>query len=227
LRQLVNRSDFLIQAQQALGYPIKVISGEQEACFIYQGLLDQLACPEQTTLVIDIGGGSTEFIIGQGKQTQLLHSLDVGCLGYSQRYFSQGQISKQRLEQASLAACQAVATIAPHITSHNWQLAVGTSGAIQLLQQVVNACGWDQPCQLSAASLAKLSELTAGFSHTRQLALAGLNLQRREIFPASLAILRGIFTALNLTTLGYIEGGLIRGLLEQLLVRQRSAVAAN
>src|SRR5690348_5693839 len=128
LRVAKNAPGFLREARQVLGFPIDVISGREEARLIYLGVAHSLKPSAERRLVVDIGGGSTEFIVGTGIEPQLTESLYMGCLSYSLKYFAEGKIDKSRMKAAELAARQELAGITHAYRAAGWEEAVGSSG---------------------------------------------------------------------------------------------------
>src|SRR5919199_2372379 len=137
LRIAKNASQFLREARSVLGYPIEVISGREEARLIYVGVAHSLPASAERRLVVDIGGGSTEFIIGTGVEPQLTESLYMGCLSYSLKFFRDGKIDKSRMKAAELAARQELAGIAHAYRATGWQLAVGSSGTARSMENIL------------------------------------------------------------------------------------------
>ena len=134
LRVAKNSPQFLREARAALGFPIEVISGREEARLIYLGVAHSLPKSAQRRLVIDIGGGSTEFIIGTGFEPQLTESLYMGCVSFSLKYFPEGRIDKPRMKAAELAARQELATMTRAYRDAGWHEAVGSSGTARSIE---------------------------------------------------------------------------------------------
>ena len=144
LRRARNVRGFLRQAEQALGHPIEVISGIEEARLIYAGVAHYVAMNDDQRLVIDIGGGSTEIIIGQGFSPLLLESLYMGCVGFSQTYFPDGKIRREGMRRAELAALQELEPVYSHYKRTGWNTAYGASGTIINIHEVIQAKGWSE-----------------------------------------------------------------------------------
>ena len=141
LRVAKNAPEFLQQAEAALGFPIDVIAGREEARLIYLGVARALPQGEGKRLVMDIGGGSTEFIIGNGCSHIKLESLYMGCVSYSVRYFPDGKINKSNLKQAELAARSEVQAIASEFSKGHWDVAFGSSGTARVLCDILEQNG--------------------------------------------------------------------------------------
>ena len=128
LRVATNAAAFIAKAEALLGFPIEIIAGREEARLIYTGASHSLPAGREKRLVVDIGGGSTEFIIGSGYKAQKTESLNLGCVTYSLRHFPQGILSKAHFKTAELIARDQIQRIAQDFHAEHWQLAVGTSG---------------------------------------------------------------------------------------------------
>ena len=142
LRVAKNAPEFLLQAEAALGFPIDVIAGREEARLIYLGVARTLPQTTGKRLVMDIGGGSTEFIIGNGLQPLKLESLYMGCVSYSVRFFPDGKINKSNLKQAELAARSEVQAIASEFSKGHWNVAFGSSGSARVLCDILEQTGY-------------------------------------------------------------------------------------
>ncbi|HEX3059436.1 MAG TPA: Ppx/GppA family phosphatase, partial [Usitatibacter sp.] len=133
LRVAKNAKQFVRKAESALGFPIEVISGHEEARLIYLGVVHSLPMVEHNRLVVDIGGGSTECIIGQKLKPRSVESLYMGCVSYTARFFPGGRIDKKGMKNAELAAREQVQTIAERFEKLGWKEAVGSSGTSRSL----------------------------------------------------------------------------------------------
>src|SRR5262249_53759848 len=146
LRVAKNAPQFLRDARAALGFPIEVIAGREEARLIYLGVAHTTPPapqrPPYRRLVVDIGGGSTEFIVGQGLEPQLTESLYMGCVSYSLAYFPDGRIEKSRMKKAELAARQELSTIMHEYRAAGWEEAVGSSGTARALEGILRENGY-------------------------------------------------------------------------------------
>src|ERR1019366_8911642 len=134
--------EFLPKAEAALGFPIEVIAGREEARLIYLGVAHGLPQLEGRRLVMDIGGGSTEFIIGNGLEPVRLESLYMGCVSYSVRFFPDGKITKSALKQAELAARNELQTIVADYKKTGWGVALGSSGSARVLCDILEMNGY-------------------------------------------------------------------------------------
>ena len=137
LRVARNARQFMARAEKVLGYPVEIIAGREEARLIYLGVSHTLSDDIGRRLVIDIGGGSTEFIIGQRFEPQDLESLHMGCVSFRNRYFPDGKITKKQMDRAITHAEQELLNIRQHFVSRGWQSAVGSSGSIKAIANVM------------------------------------------------------------------------------------------
>ncbi|MGR5461343.1 exopolyphosphatase [Photobacterium damselae] len=221
LRQAKNAHIFLKRAEHYLPYPIEIIPGTEEARLIYLGVAHTHESMAQK-LVIDIGGGSTELIIGSGFTPQLLYSKHMGCVSYSQRFFADGKLNKRNFHQAQLAAKQKLESIAEQYRALGWQFALGSSGTIKAIREVLDA---QNPAldegDITLAKLNQLIDQMIKYKKITQLDLPGLSADRQPVFAAGVAILSAIFQELNIATLSFSNGALREGLLYEMESRFR------
>jgi len=217
LRVAKNAADFIPQAEQTLGFPIEVIAGREEARLIYLGVAHGLPQSQDNRLVIDIGGGSTEFIIGNGLKPLKLESLYMGCVSYSLRFFPGGKITKQNLKQAELAARIELQIIAADYRGQ-WQHALGSSGTARVLCDILEQNGYSES-GITRDGLEKLSADLVRAGDTRKLALAGLRPERMPILPGGFAIMYAAFCELEIGQMQPALGALREGVLYDLLGR--------
>mgnify|MGYP001232284331 CR=1 FL=1 len=218
LRVAKNASTFLRRAQAALGFPIEVVSGREEARLIYLGVSHELPASREKRLVVDIGGGSTELIIGSGYRPQKLESLFMGCVSYSLRYFEDGKITKGAMKQAELAARNELQPIVAKFSRGNWQQAVGSSGTVRALAEAIQQNGFGEDA-ITAAGLDRLRSHLIKAGDMDKADLAGLKPDRLPVFPGGLAILNAVFSELDIDSMGVAEGAMRQGVLYDLLGR--------
>lgn len=218
LRVAKNAPGFLRKAQAALGFPIEVVAGREEARLIYLGVSHELPASREKRLVVDIGGGSTELIIGSGYRPQRLESLFMGCVSYSLRYFEDGRITKGAMKQAELAARNELQPIVAKFTRGSWQQAVGSSGTVRALAEVIRQTGLDDD-GLTAAGLDRLRSLLIKAGDMGKVELAGLRPDRVAVFPGGLAILNAIFSELDIDSMAVADSAMRQGVLYDLLGR--------
>jgi exopolyphosphatase/guanosine-5'-triphosphate,3'-diphosphate pyrophosphatase len=220
LRQARNAAGFLQQAETALGHPIEIISGTEEARLIYLGVAHDLAGDESRRLVMDIGGGSTELIIGKLFEPLHMRSLHMGCVSMSRRFFDDGCITDKRWRRAITAARL---ELEPHEAVYRhigWREVVGASGTIRAVGQVVMENGW---CQhgITRDALDQLVQVLLDAGRLDKLKLPGLVEERVPVFPGGVAILAATFDALGIETMEVADGALREGLLYDLIGRIR------
>ena len=214
LRVAKNRDDFINQAEAILGVPIRVLTGEEEASLIFCGVVGEVAdtnCQQLKKLVIDIGGGSTELILGQ-YEPQRLQSFPMGCVAFSRQFFPQRKI-KQRYIQNAVEAAQNI--IEKSSLSDLWdgsEVCIGSSGTLKALA-AVSALQEDGMAYLDLVSMAKIELKLLAFDHLDDIRLEGLRPDRGEVLPAGYAILKGIMLGLNLDRIYFSTGALREGVL--------------
>ena len=218
LREARNARHLMEQAEQILGQRIEIIAGREEARLIYLGVSHTLADAGRR-LVVDIGGGSTEFIIGEKFEPLLTESLQMGCVAYTQRFFTDGYISTRNLDKAIMAARQEVMAIGNAYHALGWQSVVGSSGTIKAARQILTQNGWGKPGLVTREGLEKLHERLLDYKHVSDIAIPGLKEDRKAVLPAGFAILTGIFQELGLEELDYSDGALREGVLYDMLGR--------
>ncbi len=217
LRVARNASHFLGSAEAALGFPIEVISGHEEARLIYLGAAHALTPDGQRRLVIDIGGGSTECIIGVDREPVVLESAPIGCVALTQRAFADGRIDRTRFEHAYYTARGVFAPIGDDYRRHGWRYAVGTSGTAKALAQIAQA-EWDTE-ELDRESLARIHAALIEAGGAERLELRGLKPDRRPVLAGGLAVMMAAFDELGIESLRYCNGALRHGVLYDLLGR--------
>jgi len=218
LRRAGNAEVFLAQAEEALGHPVEVISGIEEARLIYLGVSHYADFTDGANLVIDIGGGSTELIIGEGYEPQHLESLYVGCVGVSRAHFSDGKLSAKRFERARLAVRLELRPIAATFRRRGWKRAVGSSGTVRAACEVAQELRLADNGVTLAAVEAVIEELIKA-RHVEDLRLPGLGPERAPVFAGGMAILAEIMSTLKIERLDISSGALREGLLYDMLGR--------
>ncbi len=226
-----NAASFLKAAEAALGFPIDIIAGREEARLIYLGVSHDLPVSAARRLVVDIGGGSTECIIGQGFDPRETESLYMGCVGFSQRFFPDGKIGKSALQQAELAARAEVQAIAARFGAGNWDEAVGSSGTARALADILEQNHWSAG-GITATGLEKLRAFLIKASDVKALALPGLSADRVPVLPGGFAVMAGLFSELDIEHMTVAASALREGVLHDLWGRfhhhdQRDATVAQ
>jgi exopolyphosphatase/guanosine-5'-triphosphate,3'-diphosphate pyrophosphatase len=218
LRVAKNAPAFLREARAALGFPIEVISGREEARLIYLGVAHALPMGSHQRLVIDVGGGSTELIIGAGLEPQLTESLYMGCVSYSLKYFPGARIDKARMKAAELAARQELAHIVRPYREAGWAEAVGSSGTARSMENILRENGFAAE-GLTREGLERLKSLLLKVEKADPQRIAGLRPNRAPVLPGGLAIMGAVFDALGIESMKVSEGALRHGVLYDLLGR--------
>jgi exopolyphosphatase / guanosine-5'-triphosphate,3'-diphosphate pyrophosphatase len=218
LRKAHGKQAFLVRARAALGHPIEIISGIEEARLIYLGVAHTMPSEPGRRLVVDIGGGSTELIIGEGYQPRFLESLYMGCVSLSLQHFPGGRFSEKRLRRAGVAARMELEPIENVYRQIGWDRAVGSSGtvravfeAIQEIDPAANAITRD--------GLDELIGVLAAAGSVRAAGLAAISSERALVFAGGLAILNEVFDALGLKEMRVADGALREGLLYDMIGR--------
>jgi exopolyphosphatase/guanosine-5'-triphosphate,3'-diphosphate pyrophosphatase len=218
LRIARNAEKFISKAEAALGHPIEIVAGREEARLIYLGVAHSLAASPDRRLVVDIGGGSTEFIIGTGLKPHERESLHMGCVNFSQRFFASGVIDKAALKAAEVAARVEVERIAREFSKNNWQQAVGSSGTARALREILELNGWSAR-GITADGLAQLRSQFIKAGHLDALELQGLARDRRPVIAGGFAIMAGLFAELEIEQMDVAETAMREGILYDLLGR--------
>jgi len=215
LRKAKNSAEFLSIAKQVFPFDIEVISGHEEARLIYAGVNYHCASTAQR-LILDIGGGSTECIIGQQEKVHALASLPIGCVSYSKAYFSNKKIGKSQFDQAITAAKLAIEAIAKRYKNLAWQEAIGTSGTIKAIYQIVNHRQHiKQPVSLK--QLRVIQNQLIACKNVASINIPGLKPGRNAVISAGVAILIALMEALEIKEIDYCKYALREGVLfEQL-----------
>ncbi len=221
LRIATNARHFKDTAEAALGFPIDIISGVEEARLIYLGAAHAMAHDGEDRLVIDIGGGSTECIIGRNYEAELLESIGVGCVSLTRKYFPDGRVDRARLQKAILRARAAFAPIALAYRARGWRYAVGTSGTAKSLAQIAQA-EFGAP-ELTREALEQIAAELIRVGDADRIKLEGLRAERRPVLPGGLAVMTAVFEELEIGSMRYCAGALRQGVLYDLLGRDAGA----
>ena len=216
LREASNREEFLNQASNLLGFEIRTISGNEEARLIYQGVAQTLPTSQECRLVIDIGGRSTEMIVGAGLCPQHMDSYPVGSVAWSMQYFHEGNLTAAAFTAAEAAAHSILKPACSFCSGYQWDEVYGSAGTVNAAVDVLAAAGWPAG-QVSQAGLDWLLEKLLAAGNTDQLSMLGLREDRKVIISGGLSILRALFSLLGITRMKQTQGGLRHGLLMDLL----------
>ena len=216
LREARNRDVFLSQANTILGFPINVISGREEARLIYQGVAQMLPQSNERRIVIDVGGRSTEMILGTGAVPQVMESFRVGSIAWSNRYFPDGQFSKKSFAMAEIAAKAVMDEALDAYHPSRWDVAYGSAGTVGAIADVLVAAGWPAGIVNQEGLDWLVDKLLAAQSADR-LKIAGMREDRKAIIGGGVSIMRAIFDLLSIQSVEQAAGGLRHGLICDLL----------
>ena len=219
LRAAVDAGEFLVDAERALGHSIETVSGIEEARLIFLGVTRTLPGPQRRRLVVDIGGGSTELIVGEEVPLEM-ESLYMGCITFSRAHFGDGRLTAGNWRRAELAALQELEPVTERFRAIDWEEAVGASGTIRAIDGLVRTYGWSRK-GITAAALGRLREALLKAGRVGRLKLEGLNPRRRTTIAGGTAILSALFEALGINVMRRSDGALREGLLYDSLGRIR------
>lgn len=218
LRRARNGAEFLAEAQRALGHPIGIISGREEARLVYLGVAHSLPDEPGRRVVVDIGGGSTEIIVGEGFAPKLVDSLYMGCVSFTQRFFPDKRVTPASMDKAIVAARMEVEPIAERYRELGWSSAVGSSGTILAIASILEQEGWSE-AQISRKALRRLAAHIAEVGDVDALNLPGLKEERKPVIAGGVAVLLGVFEELGIKRMRASAGALREGLLYDMLGR--------
>jgi len=219
LREAQNRDEFLRQAQAILGFAIEVVSGQEEARLIYQGVSRLLPQSDEKRLVVDIGGRSTELILGQGYEARRMESYRLGSVAWSTRYFPKGQCSAASFKTAEIAAKAVLDEALATFPTAEWAVAYGSSGTVGAVGDILTANGWPEGV-VSRAGLDWLVDRLIKSGHVDTLRLDGLKDDRRAVLGGGLSVLRAVFELFAIKEMLPAQGALRQGALYDLIDRE-------
>lgn len=217
-RIAANAATFLPAAERALGFPIDVINGHEEARLIYHGVAHVLPAGNEPRLVMDIGGGSTEFIIGRGFVPERLESLQLGCVSLTQRFFADGRLTTAAFSAAVTVARTEIESIAREFTAAHWRTAYASSGTALALAEILEQNGFS-PAGITPTGLARLRKAMVQAGQVRRLTLATLTPDRAPVLAGGLAIMTAALAELDVERIDPVGGALRLGVLYDLLGR--------
>ncbi len=218
LRTMKSSTEFLRKGSQALGHKIEIIPGHEEARLVYLGVSHTLSDDKGKQLVIDIGGGSTEFIIGKKFEPKKLESLNIGSVSVTQRFFADGSLSEQNWQAADTALRLIIMPIERAFSAKNWKRAIGSSGTIKAARAIIQALELEQ-FGITLEALYAIRERMIAMQHIDNLKLEGLKDDRAPVFAGGLAVLIAVFEALEIERMTVSDGALREGLLYDMLGR--------
>lgn len=212
LRVAKNAGAFLYEAEKVLGYPIDVISGFEEARLIYNGAAHALPSSKDSRFVVDIGGGSTEIMVGQGFELQLSSSLHMGCVSFSREFFPKGKITKQGFLDAELKARCELLPMVDAFSKHGWAEAVGCSGTIKALCELSHFLGHTESLGVCVReTLVEMKALLIKAGNVFDLDIDLISSDRARVLAGGLSILLAVFDVFNLEKIDYSDGALLQG----------------
>jgi exopolyphosphatase / guanosine-5'-triphosphate,3'-diphosphate pyrophosphatase len=218
LRRANNAVDFIRRAEAALGHTVEVISGREEARLIYLGVSHALEDSHERRLVVDIGGGSTELILGSRFSAELMESLFIGCVGLSRTYFGDGKLRGSQFQAAVTHARQELEPVRRAYVTAGWDTAVGASGTVLAAQEILNCMGRDQG-GITPGGLEEIRRVLLQAKDVSRLSIPGLPSDRAPVFPGGLAVLCALFESLEIKRMKATSGALREGVIYDLLGR--------
>jgi len=217
-RKLERGCDFLAGGAEALGHEIEILPGREEARLVYLGVAQTLGDDAGRRLVVDIGGGSTECVLGERFESEYERTLSMGCVRWSLEHFRGGKISRSRMERAELAGRLQLEPIETAFRRRGWQSCVGSSGTIRAVAEILRANGWGDGT-ITPRGLTRITRALIDAGHADRLDLAGLEEDRRGVIAGGVAVLRAVFAGLGVERMEPCKGALREGLLYDLLGR--------
>ncbi len=222
LREARNRDIFLARGEEILGFPIDVISGKEEARLIYLGVSHLLPQSPERRLVIDIGGRSTELILGKGYAAQTMESYRVGSVTWSMKYFANGEVSKEAFRQAEVAASAVLDEALTPYAKRHWDNAYGSSGTVGAIAEILVGLG--HPAEyITRAGLTAIKESLQRAGRMEKVRLEGLKDDRRAVLCGGLSVLCALFDLLDIDALHVADGALRQGVLYDMVERKYNA----
>lgn len=218
LRVAKNSAEFIQRAEDALGHPIQIISGVEEARLIYQGTVHSITGPEGKWLVADIGGGSTEIIIGKQGEPKLMESVQLGCVALSEKYFASGDLDKKKFKKALVAAKLQLQPIISKVKKLGWEHVVGTAGTIRTISELMREFELSER-GITYKGINALIEKLQEAGHIDKVSFQSLSKERKPVFAGGIVVLKAIFEELGIKKMMISDGGLREGLLFDLAGR--------
>lgn len=218
LRTMNNSAEFLRKANAALGHRIEIIPGREEARLVYLGVSHTLSDDAGKQLVVDIGGGSTEFIIGQKFEPKKLESLNIGSVSVTKRFFPNGSLSPTNWQTANTILRLEIIPIQREFSAKNWQRAIGSSGTIKATRTIIQEMGIDK-FAITLEGLYKIRDRLIKAGSIDKISMTGLNPDRAPVYAGGVAILIAIFETLKIDVMTVSDGALREGLLYDMLGR--------
>lgn len=218
VRQLRNPQAFLVPAETALGHPIEIVAGREEARLIYLGVAQDMPPTAKQRLVIDIGGGSTEFIVGRGFEPLERESMQMGCVATTRRFFADGKLGRKRWKEGLTEVSAEFQQFASTYRELGWQEAIGSSGTIKAIGEMV-ATSKSARGVITDTALLKLRDALLDFDSIDNIDLPGLSSDRRPVIAGGVLILEACFAELGLKRMQVCESAMREGVLADMLGR--------
>jgi len=218
VRALKSPQIFLLPAEKALGHGIEVVAGREEARLIYLGVANGQPPRTKRRLVMDIGGGSTEFIIGEGFEPLERESLQMGCVATTKRFFPNGELSKKRWKEAQTEITAEFQQFSAVYRERGWQEVFGASGTIKAIGEICTEMKLTQNI-ITEAALKQVREALLQFGNIRDIKLPGLPSDRRPVIAGGLLILDAAFTELDIKRMHISDDALREGVLYDMIGR--------
>ena len=219
VRALNSPQTFLLPAEKALGHGIEVVAGREEARLIYLGVANGQPPREKRRLVMDIGGGSSEFIIGEGFEALERESLQMGCVATTQRFFADGTLSKKRWKEAQTEITAEFQQFSAAYRERGWQEVFGASGTIKAISEICTEMKLTQNI-ITEAALKEVCEQLLQFDKIDNIKLPGLSADRRPVIAGGLLILEAAFTELGIKRMHISDDALREGVLYDMIGRR-------
>ncbi|MBP0049596.1 exopolyphosphatase [Marinobacterium sp. AK62] len=220
LRRAANRDLFIERAEALLNTRVEVIAGREEARLIYLGVAHTQADDTGRRLVVDIGGGSTECIIGERFEPRVCESLHMGCVSYTDLFFADGAITESAMQKARTAALQELLSIRRDYRKLGWDSSVGASGTVKAARQACLSLGYSTEL-LTREALEKLCAYLIEQGRTDKIEIDGVKPERCAVLPAGVAILIALFESLSIDSMSFSDGALREGVLYDMAGRLR------
>jgi exopolyphosphatase/guanosine-5'-triphosphate,3'-diphosphate pyrophosphatase len=220
LREAPNSDEFLLEAQHALGYPIDIISGREEARLTFEGCMHSAPPSREPRLVVDIGGASTELIVGTGFEASAAESFKVGCVNTTLRFFGDGALDRAGFRNAQVAAAAEIEEAVNVFSRAHWSEAFGASGTVGAAAELIRQVDWGDGTVITGEMLLNLRQFLIEYGEIRRLKLPGIKPERAQVLAGGIAVLSAVFETLGITELVPARGGLRLGLLYDLLGRR-------
>lgn len=228
LREARNGDEFLTRGQRLLGFPIEVISGQEEARLIYRGVVQRLPASDERRLVLDVGGRSTELVVGHGPQPRVMTSRLLGSVAWSMAHFGDQRLSAAQFERAEAAARTVLADAVASFGRPHWDAAYGCSGTVGAVADALRLGGLvTRRHRVTRAALLQLRAQLIAAGDSRTLQLPGIKPERRAVIGGGVSVLCALFTLLDIDRLRYVPGALRHGALHDWLERPQAGQACS